>query len=327
MTTTRVDNGNFIGSTRTLVGNRGIGVAAEDLPSSGTNGPSIPYSGMSFPADNGKKIRVQMLTQPSGVLTRYPDYSCTYLGATSSFDYRLWVNNVDAGTATKMLSMGSTGLTIGAGSQANTGSGIAEVQHHRIAVGAGSQGNSGGGVVGHQHHRIAVGSCNQVNIGTSVAIGIVRHVLAISGASQANRAPRIAIGGRPLLPTARNTYSGSSRIRTLSGSTLNGARFQMNFTPKRAIEVEVFSVDFANQLAAGETILSADWSNEVVDGADPDFGEMFQGVSAISGSISSQLIGAGVRGASYAPICVATTSAGQVLVLPEPGMGILLIKG
>lgn len=97
----------------------------------------------------------------------------------------------------------------------------------------------------------------------------------------------------------------------------------MNFTPKRSAEVEIFTVDYANNLALGETIASAVWTVTVVQGADANSASMIHGVASISGTKVSQMIAAGVPGVTYAPVCTATTSLGQTLVLPEYAMGLL----
>jgi hypothetical protein len=99
----------------------------------------------------------------------------------------------------------------------------------------------------------------------------------------------------------------------------------MNFTPKRATETEVFTVDFAPLLAVGETIASAVWTSTVVDGIDPTPNATISGVSTISGTNVSNKITAGIPGVRYAPICTAQTSMGQTLVLPEYGYGLLRV--
>lgn len=96
----------------------------------------------------------------------------------------------------------------------------------------------------------------------------------------------------------------------------------MNFSPKRATETEILTVDFAALLATGETIASAVWTSTVVSGSDTNPSAMIQGTASISGSKVSQVITAGVPGARYAPICTAQTST-QTLVLPEYGDGLL----
>lgn len=98
-----------------------------------------------------------------------------------------------------------------------------------------------------------------------------------------------------------------------------------NFTPKRAGETEVFTVDFSALLATGETITSAAWSISVVSGSDPSAASMIDGSASISGSKVSQLITGGVSDVTYAPICTANTSLGQVLILPDPGRGFLQV--
>lgn len=97
----------------------------------------------------------------------------------------------------------------------------------------------------------------------------------------------------------------------------------MDFTPKRVGETEVFTVDFADLLGQGETIVSASWSCSLKEGADPAAASMIQGSPTLAGSKVSTLISSGVAGCWYAPICTALTSLGQVLILPESGYGTL----
>lgn len=97
----------------------------------------------------------------------------------------------------------------------------------------------------------------------------------------------------------------------------------MNFDPKRAAEAEIFTVDFGPRLAPGITIASPVWSITPVDGVDPAAESMIIGSASISGSMSSQLIGGGVPGIRYAPICTVQASDGQTLVEPQYGQGYL----
>lgn len=116
-----------------------------------------------------------------------------------------------------------------------------------------------------------------------------------------------------LIPNTNQFYKGKARTRIYTRN--------MNFTPKRYTENEVFTVDYADDLADGETILSAAWSISTVDGTDPAAASMISGSAQITGSIVCQRITGGVPGVRYAPICTAQTSMGQKLVLPEYGMG------
>jgi hypothetical protein len=96
-----------------------------------------------------------------------------------------------------------------------------------------------------------------------------------------------------------------------------------DFSPKRAGEKEVFAVDFGPLLPAGVTIETAVWTITSIDTPDPAAAAMIVGDPVISGSIVSQMIDGGVPGTRYAPICTATTSDGQTLILPEYGYGYL----
>lgn len=99
----------------------------------------------------------------------------------------------------------------------------------------------------------------------------------------------------------------------------------MNFSPMRATEKEIFTIDFAPLLAQGETINSPIWTITVVAGQDPEVAAMISGNASISGTTVSQLIKGGVPGNRYAPVCTVQTSLGQTLVLPEVGQGELYI--
>ena len=101
----------------------------------------------------------------------------------------------------------------------------------------------------------------------------------------------------------------------------------MDFTPKRVGETEVMTVDFADLLGEGETILSASWNMRVKTGADPAASSMIQGSVTVMGTKVSQMVTAGVAGVRYEPLCTALTSLGQVLELPDPDEGLLLVVG
>ena len=98
-----------------------------------------------------------------------------------------------------------------------------------------------------------------------------------------------------------------------------------DFTSKRVGETEVFTVDYTKNLSVGETILSAVWTNSVKTGTDASPGSMIQGVATITGALVSNKITGGIAGVYYTPICTATTSLGQVITLPEPPNGQLLV--
>jgi hypothetical protein len=101
----------------------------------------------------------------------------------------------------------------------------------------------------------------------------------------------------------------------------------MDFSAKRVSEKVVLSVDFADSkdLAVGETIVSAAWSNSVHAGNDPFPNAMISGAPTLAGTKILQLVIDGIAGTRYYPICTAQTSGGQVLILPLPGEGLLLV--
>lgn len=101
----------------------------------------------------------------------------------------------------------------------------------------------------------------------------------------------------------------------------------MNFTPKRAAEKTVLTVDYStcNELGPGETIATAVWSNGVVIGTDPSPSAMIDGAAQINGLQVLQSVIGGVQNCTYAPICTATTSSGKVIVLPDPSVGFLQV--
>jgi hypothetical protein len=99
----------------------------------------------------------------------------------------------------------------------------------------------------------------------------------------------------------------------------------MDFTPKRVGESEVLTVDFADLLGEGEIILSASWSMRIKVGSDPAASSMIQGSVTVTGTKVSQMVTGGVAGVLYEPLCTALTSLDQVLELPDPGEGLLMV--
>ena len=97
----------------------------------------------------------------------------------------------------------------------------------------------------------------------------------------------------------------------------------MNFSPKRSTETEVFSVDYTNLLPEGVTIASAVWSVKTSSGSAAP--SMLSGAAVVAGSLVSQMLTGGVPGVTYVPTCAATFSDGQVVILPEPGEGLLQV--
>ncbi|MCG8608952.1 MAG: hypothetical protein MI864_00310 [Pseudomonadales bacterium] len=100
----RVDTSPLISSSL-IVGNSGHGVLAENIPSSGENGAGYTYNDLSLPADNGKEIRGEIVTEPvSGTFFAYEDTSFEFSANDGSyfFEYQLYVDGVATGSATRV---------------------------------------------------------------------------------------------------------------------------------------------------------------------------------------------------------------------------------
>jgi hypothetical protein len=105
----RIDTAELIAGAY-VVGETGLGVLGSAIPSDGLDGASFLYNDLSLPADADKEIRGLILTPPgSGTFYAWEDGSFTLVGAADgvhTFDYRLFVDGVDMGTATITVTVG-----------------------------------------------------------------------------------------------------------------------------------------------------------------------------------------------------------------------------
>lgn len=72
--------------------------------------------------------------------------------------------------------------------------------------------------------------------------------------------------------------------------------------------------DFAQFLAAGETISSATVTATVYSGTDASPSSIISGSASISGTQVTQTITAGTSGVTYLLVCAATSSASQAMI-------------
>ena len=94
----RVDTSTLIAGAL-VVGNPGLGVLAEQVPSSGTHGAGFLYPSLQFPLDTGKEVRGFITTWPTlGTLTVYEDSSFEYVGDSDTFAFQMYVDGVAVGT-------------------------------------------------------------------------------------------------------------------------------------------------------------------------------------------------------------------------------------
>jgi hypothetical protein len=98
----------------------------------------------------------------------------------------------------------------------------------------------------------------------------------------------------------------------------------MDFSPKAPSEVLVFTFDFVNLLAQGETINSATVTSVLISGTDAAPSTMILGSASISGSTVMQKVQGGELGVRYQLRCLVVTNlqtlllAGDVLVVDPP---------
>lgn len=72
----------------------GHGVLAENIPSTGIDGPSALFGAITLPADNGKEIRGYITRWPAAPLLIDEDGAFTYSGSPDYFDFALYVDGV-----------------------------------------------------------------------------------------------------------------------------------------------------------------------------------------------------------------------------------------
>lgn len=146
----RVDTSSWI-SGAVVCGHRGLGVLAEDIPSTGDNGGSYLYNDITLPADAGKEICGRITTWPSaGALYAYEDGSFEFTDAPDgqySFAYQLYVDGVASGTGAVTLQVGASTASIDAVADASVFAGSAFVLPRARIAAAVADAVFAGGVV------------------------------------------------------------------------------------------------------------------------------------------------------------------------------------
>lgn len=94
------------------------------------------------------------------------------------------------------------------------------------------------------------------------------------------------------------------------------------FDPKDPSANDVYALDFAADLAAGETLSTATFTIAVVDGIDASVAAMLSGSASVVGTEARQRVRNGVAGVVYELKATVTTSAGNTKV----GCGILRVE-
>lgn len=353
-----VDTEDWQGADICTIGDVGGGVLGSEIASSGTDGAGYAYADLTLPGDANKQICGRITTWPaSGTLYAYEDTSFTYVPAgdgTTSFQYQLYVDyiatgpvttvplnsGVAAATASGATLIGTSTIAPGAaqGGTSATATGATLTGASAISAGAatgGAAGTASGATLTGVSTINAGSAAGQVSATASGAtltgVSTIQAGTATGGAgSQAATAAGATLSGAStmvaggassaiLIPNARQIHIGSPRVRLYTGG-------QMSFSPKRAGETEIFTVDYSAMLATGETIRTDAghapiWTATAAGSEDTSPNAIVQGAASVSGSKVSTLLTAGLPGVRYAPICTAQTSLGQTLVLPEYGQG------
>lgn len=88
-----------------------------------------------------------------------------------------------------------------------------------------------------------------------------------------------------------------------------------DFQASDAGESEIYSFDFVNDIAAGETLGTATFTLATVSGTDSNPSLHIQGSAQITGTIAMQRISGLLNGVTYAIQALVTTSNANVLSL------------
>jgi len=91
-----------------------------------------------------------------------------------------------------------------------------------------------------------------------------------------------------------------------------------SFPIKDAAASRVFSFNFQDQLAVGETISSATVTAAVYSGTDASPSSLISGAASVSGATVSQVIAAGTAGVTYVLTCTAITSLSHTIASAGP---------
>lgn len=120
----RVDSSSLI-SGAVVVGVPGLGVLAENIPTTGEHGGGIAATWL-VPEDAGKEVRVLVTTWPAaGTLFVFEDTSFEYDGPSTSFEAQLYLDGVAVGTPQPVMFTVGAGTTVSPSACSITSTGYA----------------------------------------------------------------------------------------------------------------------------------------------------------------------------------------------------------
>jgi hypothetical protein len=221
----RIDTSEWI-SGALVIGGTGLGVLAENIPSTGTHGPAYTYNDLSLPADNGKEICGRITVWPaSGTLTAAEDTSFTFVGADGSysFTYQLYAGGVATGSPqASSIVIGAVTHTLAAansGQSATSGTGAISTGtgHILSAAACGQSATSSTGAVAQAGALMAAPS---VQDATAAASPIVqRHMLAAANSGQAATSSAGAVSDGSVPAYVAGSVAGGNRAPRIQTGT------------------------------------------------------------------------------------------------------------
>lgn len=207
---TRVDSARLI-TGALVVGNRGLGVLGSAVPSTGFSGPGYLYNDLSLPGDANREVRGVIESWPAaGTLRVNEDSSFTFAApdGTYSFQYRLYVEGADQGTATVTLTIGQRALVVAPSSQSATSSGAAITRGVTLAAAACSQSSASAVAAVLHGATLSAAPCAQSSTSANVQLLRTLTLTAASCTQGALSSPAPSVM-EPAMPAAQ-TFAASS---------------------------------------------------------------------------------------------------------------------
>ena len=226
----RVDTASWIPGA-IVVGNRGLGVLAEDIPSEGDNGASFLYNDISLPSDSGKEICGRVTTWPSaGALYAYEDGSFEFSGAPDgnfAFQYQLYVDGAASGTGTVSLQVGDSTIDFSVTTDAAAFSGSAgSGAEARISVVASDAVFSGSALSLPQSGALIAAATDGAVFAGNAAVSPVTKIVALTDSAAFSGGAVVATG--VVWPSASDvrlgvTYgpTGAEYVGTMTGGSVD----------------------------------------------------------------------------------------------------------
>lgn len=222
----RVDSSSLI-TGAVVVGVPGLGVLAEQVPSTGEHGAGYLYASLEFPADAGKEVRGLITTWPTlGTLTAFEDSSFEYDGPSDTFAFQMYVDGVAVGTPqTVTVTVGSAAA--GTLSAQESGADTAAIAGAVVVAGSLSSTEQGADTAIIVGGNILAGylAAQESGSDTAAALGVVvvSGALAVSEAGADGFAASGSIGATNIIGSFAALESGADTISVAGVVLVAGA--------------------------------------------------------------------------------------------------------